>query len=148
MHTPSFIKTLVIALCAIAMMVTMSSTAVLARPPPQSPLLDIQEPRAGATYSVDELIRVRAVFKDGKKNPLYKDDTKIDFYIQKFAAMPDLNEHVGSVYAKKFYKSGFEFVVLKSYLISTQTDRPFRVRAHFDGPNAGFDDCDAFWLEN
>ncbi|OAQ25092.1 hypothetical protein K457DRAFT_141433 [Linnemannia elongata AG-77] len=147
MYTPSFIKTLVIALCAIAVMVTMSSTTVLARPPPSSPLLDIQEPRGGATYYVQELIHVRAVFKDGKKNPLYKDDTKIDFFIQKFIAMPDLNEHVGSISAKKFYESGFDFPVLESYLIPTQTSRPFRVRAHFDGPNSGYDDSDAFYLE-
>ncbi|KAF8932885.1 hypothetical protein BGZ47_011133 [Haplosporangium gracile] len=147
MYTPSFIKTLVIALCAIAVMVTMSSTTVLARPPPSSPLLSIPEPRAGATYAVQELIHVRALFKDKKKNPLYKDNTKINFFIQKYAAMPDLNKHVGSVSARKFYEDGFDFPVLESYLIPTQTDRPFRVRVHFDGPNSGYDDSDAFYLE-
>ncbi|KAI1307337.1 hypothetical protein EDD11_004523 [Mortierella claussenii] len=147
MYTPSFIKTLVIALCAIAAMVTMSSTMVLARPPPSSPLLSIEEPRAGATYYVQESIHVRAVFKDDKKNPLYKDDTKLDFFIQKFILKPDLNEHVGSISAKQFYANGFDFPVLKEYLIPTQTDRPFRVRVHFDGPNSGYDDSDAFYLE-
>ncbi|KAF9910421.1 hypothetical protein EC991_006688 [Linnemannia zychae] len=147
MYTPSFIKTLILALCAIAMMVTMSSTTVLARPPPSSSLLQIPEPRAGSTYAVQESIHVRALFKDGKKNPLYKDNTKLDIYIQKYSPMPDLNEHVGSVTAKKFYEFGFDFDVLSKYIIPTQTDRPFRVRVHFDGPNAGFDDSDAFYIE-
>jgi hypothetical protein len=120
---------------------------VLAGPVPSSPLLDIQEPPYNVTYNVGESIHVRAVFKDEKKNPLYKDDTEINFFIQKYAHRPDLNEHVGSLPAKKFYRSGFDFPVLESYLLPTQTSRQVRVRVRFDGPNAGFDDSEAFYIE-
>ncbi|KAG0056959.1 hypothetical protein BGZ83_002566 [Gryganskiella cystojenkinii] len=125
----------------------LSVVTVFARPPPpSSPLLQVLEPHTGETYKVGQQVHVKVKFVGGTKNALYKDNTNIQFAIQKAIPLPDLNEDLGSISARQLYKDGFKFKVLSKYLIKEQATIPFRVRAHFDGPHAGYDDSSSFKL--
>ncbi|KAG0056958.1 hypothetical protein BGZ83_002565 [Gryganskiella cystojenkinii] len=147
MHARSLLKVLVLAVCTITMMVTMTKAVPARPPPPPSSLLAIQEPHDGAVYQVGDEVHVQVSFTDDTENPLYKDNTLIDFFIQKRIPQPDLNEPIGSAYAQDLYDNGLKFTVLESYVIPTQVSIPFRVRAHFDGPHSGYDDSGPFKIE-
>lgn len=121
---------------------------VLGSPPvPQSPLLRLTSPAHESTYYVGDEVHVKVTFVGGSKNVLLNEDTKIDFWIQKSIRYPLLNDPLGVISAKDLAKHGFKFKVDKKFLIKEQANVPFRVRAHFEGSQPGYDDTASFHLE-
>ncbi|GJJ69784.1 hypothetical protein EMPS_02132 [Entomortierella parvispora] len=144
MHARSFITVLILAFCALSScgLLTLASP-----PPPESPLLKITSPNQNSVYYVGDEVEVKVTFVGGSKNVLLKENTDIEFLIQKAIPLPELNDSLGSISAEKLAKDGFKFKVDKKFLIEKQQNVPFRIRAHFEGSQPGYDDSAPFKLE-
>ncbi|KAG0344205.1 hypothetical protein BG004_004640 [Podila humilis] len=113
-------------------------------PPPSTNVLKLLSPNEDVTYYVHDNVHVHVELVGGKKNPLYKKNAEIKFYLQRRITYPKLNVHVATVKAKDLFESGEAvFVIKKEYIIEEQKSIPNRVRASWDG---GYSDSKAFWV--
>ena len=147
MHTRSLLKVLVHVLCSIVVMMSMTATVLALPQSSASDLLTFEEPHQGAVYKVGDEVHVSVPFKEKTENPLYKDNTRIDLFIQKRILMTALDKPLGSINAQELYANGFKFTILESYVIATQSSVPFRLRAQFDGSPSGFADSGGFNIQ-
>jgi len=144
MHARSFLTILIIAFCALS---SCGLMALASPPPAESPLLKVTSPGHNSLYHVGDEVEVKVAFVGGSKNVLLKENTQIEFIIQEAIPLPELNDSLGSISAKKLAKDGFKFKVDKKFLITLQSNVPFRVRAHFDGSKPGYDDSAPFHIK-
>jgi hypothetical protein len=141
MYARKLISVLLVAFCALSFVFAGPI------PPPATDVLVVISPKANSVYKVGDKITVKIELPGGKDNILYKDNTPIDLSIQKLIHMPDLNEDIDTIPARTLAKKGFKFVVLEKYIIDTQVNIPWRVRAHFNHKDrTGYSDSRGFKL--
>ncbi|KAK3829728.1 MAG: hypothetical protein J3R72DRAFT_456483 [Linnemannia gamsii] len=143
MYTRNILTFVLVAICALCSF----SSFVHAKPPPKpaTDIVVVTSPQVNKVYKVGDTITVKVSLPGGKKNILYKANTPIDLSIQKLIPRPNLNEDLGTVPARTLSTTGFKFVALQEYIIDTQVNIPWRVRAHFDHPSrSGFSDSRGF----
>ncbi|KAF9133237.1 hypothetical protein BGW39_010254 [Mortierella sp. 14UC] len=141
MYARKLITILLVAFCALSFVLAAPP------PPPATDILVVTSPPANAVYKVGEEITVKVKLPGGKKNILYKANTPIKLTIQKLIPMPNLNKKVGTVHARTLATTGFKFIAKKEYIIDTQVNMPWRVRASFDHKDrSGYSDSRGFKL--
>ncbi|KAF9350042.1 hypothetical protein BGX26_011732 [Mortierella sp. AD094] len=139
MYARSLISIVLLALCAIG--------TILASPPHPSTDFSVISPKRNSVYHVGQEVLVMISIVNGTASNLYGVNPKVNIYLQKNIALPELNVVVGTVTARSLYKNGFKFKVDKKYLIKEQANVPFRVRASWETmERAGFNDSPSFKL--
>ncbi|KAK3829727.1 MAG: hypothetical protein J3R72DRAFT_456480, partial [Linnemannia gamsii] len=110
-----------------------------------SDILDVIEPTLAAVNHVADKITVRVSLPGGESNILYKDNISIKLSIQKLISMPNLNVILDNVPARTLATTGYEFVALKEYIIDSQVNIDWGIRASFKHPSRdGYSDSRGF----
>ncbi|KAG0271815.1 hypothetical protein BGZ95_000319 [Linnemannia exigua] len=94
-------------------------------------IIIVTEPTVEAVYKVGDEITVKVSLPGGESNILYQADTPIKLSLQKLIPRPNLNVVLDSVPARTLATTGYTFVALEEYIIDTQVNIPWRIRASF-----------------
>ncbi|KAF9903860.1 hypothetical protein EC991_003237 [Linnemannia zychae] len=139
MYARNLFTLVLVALCALSFVLAAPA------PPPATDIIVVTEPIVDSVYKVGDEITVKVSLPGGKNNILYKANTPIKLTIQKLIPKPNLNEYIDTVPARTLATTGFKFVALEKYIIDTQVNIPWRVRASFSHPSrSGYSDSRGF----
>ncbi|KAF9433542.1 hypothetical protein BGZ76_009300 [Entomortierella beljakovae] len=132
MNNRSLITYLLLALCVINTVCANASFKVVS-------------PKDTDIFKVGQDITVKVEVDGGKDSEIYMKDPDVTLSIQKQIPMPDLVRIVGRIGFRDLYDNGLSFVAKKEYIIKTQKNIPYRVRASTS--KFGYTDSYGFKIE-